>query len=173
MSIHSPLLLLLLGTCLGALYLPNQLSLYDLSIPSRRSVLPRHIVIENDCEDDERECLQAMLSDVMDVFRHAAQAVHPWSRPITEYELGKAYEFFGRTDAQARELVRHIFDEASVALHSFPDGDPRIFCHAERFPENERWCEIGDRFTKLYSRKFLNEIALVCLSIFRFLICFL
>lgn len=149
---------------LNALHLPGEISPVSASsVQPKRELKARHIAIDDDCAPDEREYLQHMLYDIMDVFRHAAVSIFPHSRPITLYESEKVFEFFGTVDYQAREQARILLDEAARGLRAFPNGDPRIYCHAERFPEDERenGCQEGNNYLKSYSRRYLNEIALV------------
>lgn len=102
-----------------------------------------------------------MIIDIAEVFHHAAVAALPLSRPSTEYENGKFFEFFGTNSYEERAIVRHKLDEAARAASGWPNGDVNIYCHAERFPEDERECDPDSDFYKIYSRNYLNEIALV------------
>lgn len=92
----------------------------------------------DDCTAGEREYLGLMIIDLAEVFRHAAKADLPRTRSFTTYETEKSYEFFGTTSFRARAIARQKFDEAARADSGWLNGAVRIYCHAERFKENER-----------------------------------
>lgn len=126
-----------------------------------RQVLGRRAILKNDCSEEERDYLQPMISDIAEVLRHAAHAALPLSRLSSQYQVEKFFEFFGSSSYRARMGARRRLDEAARAARGEPNGDVQIYCHAERFPEEERVCGEGDTFYKLYTLERLNEIALV------------